>query len=187
MHPASKLAHILSTLLLTLAATSACADVVVTPTLGRSKIDLKPAYAIDGEGTRVDGTITGVSVGYQFESNILIGSNLSFTYGDNLFSATDDYRLYEGRAFIGYVIPLHDHFRITPLAGISRWEMDTKEGRFLNPGPEAKDEFTGSDSFAELMLEFPITDLVVVHTSYTQSNFIFGRTKSFRGGVTFQF
>ena len=175
MHPASKLAHILSTLLLTLAATSACADVVVTPTLGRSKIDLKPAYAIDGEGTRVDGTITGVSVGYQFDSNILIGGNLSFTYGDNLFSATDDYRLYEGRAFIGYVIPLHDHFRITPLAGISRWEMDTK------------DEFTGSDSFVELMLEFPITDLVVVHTSYTQSNFIFGRTKSFRGGVTFQF
>lgn len=186
--PASiKSSTLLASLIISLATANACADVVITPTLGRSKIDLKPAYAIDGEGTRVDGTLTGVSVGYRFEANILIGGNLSFTYGDNLFSATDDYRLYEGKAFIGYVIPLGDHLRITPIAGISRWELDTKEGRFLNPGPEAKDEFTGSDSFAELLVEFPITDLVVVHTSYTQSNFVFGRTKSIRGGVSFQF
>ncbi|MGM8228326.1 hypothetical protein ACSV5M_17225 [Cellvibrio sp. ARAG 10.3] len=102
--PASrKLPTLFASLIISLATANTCADVVITPNLGRSKIDLKPAYAIDGEGTRVDGTHTGVSVGYRFDANILIGGNLSFTYGDNLFSAADDYRLYEGKAFIGYV------------------------------------------------------------------------------------
>ncbi|MGB3612015.1 MAG: outer membrane beta-barrel protein [Cellvibrio sp.] len=183
----SRFHRFLLILLLNFTAASACADVVITPTLGRSKIDLKSAYAIDGEEQWVDGTTTGVSAGYRFNSNILLGGNLSFTYGDNFLRADDDYHLYEGRALIGYVIPLNKHLRITPVVGISWWELDTKEGRFLNPGRERKDEFTGSDPFVELLLEFPINRLVVIHASYTQTDFDFGETRSARAGVSFQF
>lgn len=155
--------------------------------LGTGKIKVDKDFAILKEDFDTDGFSLGYILGYKFENNVVTEANLAYTSSDVLFGTFDSYETYEFKAMIGYSFDLATHFRVVPMVGLSRWELDTKQGFFLNPGPEAKEEFSGTDFTYKVRLEVPLGDLVLLSLSYASTEVEFGRNETTQLGVLFEF
>ena len=160
--------------------------ITLSTDIGRGEIHLKRKFSLNSEKDDPSMTVLGFSAGYQFDTNVILESNFSVAANDNLFSADDDYKLYELKAFLGYSFEVKHWFRFVPKIGVGRWELDTKEGKLHNDKRKF-DEFTGSDFYYQLNLEFPMQDLLSINVSFMNNDYDFGRVSAVKAGVKFTF
>ena len=176
-------------LLLTCSTTSYAQEGVVILGLefGGSPIEINSELAVLDDEFDYDGYAFGYILGYRWNSNMVVETNLNYASNDSFFKAFDYYETYEAKLMLGYSIEVNDNFRIVPLVGYTRWELEAKEGLFLNPGPEEESKADGTDFTYKLRMDFPIGELVVLSASYTKSNLEIGDIKLTQFGVKFEF
>jgi hypothetical protein len=174
-------------LLLFVTLSSYAGDFYVTPGIGRGEIKVKPEYSFSGQKQTNNNFGLGAAVGYEFDSNVLVESHFYRSETDSIFSAFDSYRFSQTRFLIGYAFDVNLKFRIIPKIGYSQWDLDGEEGMFLNPGDEERSSIDGNTSFAQIDFEFPIRDWFSINTSYTNTNFDFGKVQTIHAGVKFKF
>jgi len=162
-------------------------DFYVTPGIGRGDVKVKSEYSFSGRKQSNNDFGFGASVGYEFDSNLLVESNFYRSETDSIFSAFDSYRFSQTRFLLGYAFDVNPYFRIIPKIGYSSWDLDGEEGIFLNPGDEERSNVDGNTSFAQVDFEFPIKDWFSINASYTNTNFDFGKAQSINAGVKFTF
>ena len=159
----------------------------VSPHIGVGEINIDGFHSIDGNNDSVNTFVMGVSGGYKFKSKFLIEADFTVSTDDALFGTFDSYSVSELRILLGYSFELSDRFRIIPKIGFSDWTFESKEGVFLNPGAEKKKEFDGNEAVLAVDFEVPISDLIQLYLSYTQSNFEFGKADATELGIKFSF
>ncbi len=128
----------------------------IGPHGGRGRLKIKNKYSVEKGNVSVDNTEIGVAGGYKFGFNGLveIGSFNNFSF--SMFGAVDSYELSQKQVLLGYSFDIVGRFRIIPKVGASFWKLETKEGQFLNSGPEEEKEFKGIDMIWLIDLEIPI-------------------------------
>lgn len=161
--------------------------------LGSSSLDLDPDITIGSDvpslEEKIDNNGIGVTylVGYRWENNLVVETNLSFASNNFLFEGTDFYETTEGKLMLGYSFQLAKHLRIVPLIGVSRWEVDLQEGLIFNPGPEQRDEFDGTDLTYKFSLEFPFNNGFALSLSYSNTNIDIGTAEMTQLGFKYEF
>ncbi len=121
-------------------------------------------------------------------SEVIIGlCVLRGAHTEEYFVWGDNYQLYEVGALLGYSFDIAEHFRIEPMVGVSRWELDREECEFNSPGPEESREINGTNIYWEINFEALINDFVQLNLSYTRGEFKFGSVEALRFGAKFAF
>ncbi len=162
-------------------------DFYLTPGIGRGEIDIKSEYSFSGESDSNYNFGFGGTLGYEFDSNLLIEGNFYRSETDSIFNAIDSYRFSQTRFLVGYAFDVAAKFRIIPKVGYSSWELDGEEGELFNPGDEARSSIDGDTTFAQIDFEFPIRDWFSINASYTNTHFDFGKAQALHAGVKFKF
>lgn len=155
--------------------------------VGRGDVEFDDEYffeGFDGDDTFSSANILG---GYKFDSKVVVAAHVGMSGSESLFGWGDNYQLYEVGALLGYSFDIAEHFRIVPMVGVSRWELDREEGEFNNPGPEESREISGTDFYWKLNVEAPINDFIQLNLSYTRGQFEFGSVEAIRFGAKFAF
>ncbi|WP_226894471.1 MULTISPECIES: outer membrane beta-barrel protein [Pseudoalteromonas] len=155
--------------------------------LGTSKIAVDKDFAILKEDFDTDGLSINYVLGYKFANNVVTEANVAYSSSDILFGTFDSYETYEIKAMAGYSFDLATYFKVVPMVGFSHWELETKQGLFLNPGPEAEEEFSGTDFTYKVRFEVPVSDLVLLSLSYANTEAEFGRNETTQIGILFEF
>ncbi|MEP1741624.1 MAG: outer membrane beta-barrel protein [Kangiellaceae bacterium] len=163
------------------------AEVILGLELGASSISVEPEFKPQDVDIDYDGYVFGYIFGYRFESDLVVEGNISYSSNDSFFRSFDNYELIESKALLGYSFEVKDNFRIVPMIGFSHWELETREGAFLNSGPEEELEFEGTDLTYKIRLDFPVGELVVLSLSYANTNVEFGRNELTQFGIKFEF
>ncbi len=159
----------------------------VGPELGRGNFSISSPYTVTGEKESFSGVSVGVEFGYHWSNNIIVDGNISRLTRANLFGAFDRYKLTQVQALAGYSLEVSEHFRIVPMAGVSRWSLDTKEGQLFNPGREMGRKFEGTDWVYKINMEIPLGNLVLLYYTHSRSKFDFGKIELNQLGVKFEF
>ncbi len=162
-------------------------ETFITTELGHSRVDFDGTYVLSDNFAENDAVSATFIAGHKFSSNIHIAGSISTTTSDNFFGALDGYSLFETAVEVGYSFELSEHFRVVPVVGYSRWDMELKEGALLNPGPEETLEITGYNGYWKVNFEFPINSLIVLNAAYMDNSYTFGSVDSVRFGVKFTF
>lgn len=163
------------------------AEVILGLELGTSSISVEPEFKPQDVDIDYDGYVFGYIFGYRFENDLVFEGNISYSSNDSFFRSFDNYELTESKALLGYSFEIKDNFRIVPMIGFSRWELETREGAFLNSGPEEELRFDGTDLTYKVRLDFPVGQLVVLSLSYANTNVDFGRNELTQLGIKFEF
>lgn len=107
---------------------------------------------------------------YQWQNNWVAELDLAYSSNNFFFQSSDFYETTEIRGMLGYRLKLGEYLNLVPMLGISRWEVDLQEGFILNPGPEERDEFDGSDISVKLSAQVPLGESFLVTLSYTNTD-----------------
>ncbi|MFL0805464.1 MAG: porin family protein [Agarilytica sp.] len=153
--------------------------------LGRGAVEFTDDYLIEEFDGDEDFSSTNVVAGYNLDSNVLFTVNFNPAKGDKFSSLDDRYEFYQLGIAVGYKIELSDRFSLTPSLGYARWEVDAREGQFLNPGPEESVEKQGGDVFGRLEVGFRLNGLLGFNWSYVTADYDFGKIQSHHFGVKF--
>lgn len=163
------------------------AEVILGLELGRSSISIEPDFRVVDGDFDSDGYTFGYILGYRFENNLVLEGNLSYSSNDSFFRAFDHYETTESKLMLGYSFEVKNNFRVVPMIGYSRWELETKEGAWLNSGPEEQLKFDGTDLTYKVRMDFPVGQLVVLSLSYANSEVEYGRNEMTQFGIKFEF
>jgi hypothetical protein len=139
----------------------------------------------------------GVSIGDHFvdatveEETIGIGGTLEFRapFGlvieGGLFASgsidwfdSEDYRLSEYFASLGYHIELGNGFSITPRVGRLRWKLESDETWFFDFDEEANPAIRGYEDYWEITALKSIGDRVSLGVSHRENDYEFGRART---------
>lgn len=110
--------------------------------IGRSDIELDRNF--QDERDSHNAAAIGLSAGYMFENNIVTQINATGSENISILGAIDRHNLQHADLSFGYQFSW-ERLRITPAIGIAKWELNSEEGQFLNPGPEVKAKLSGED------------------------------------------
>jgi hypothetical protein len=153
----------------------------------------KSTFEIDSSKAVVDGYLDGDSIassviaGYRWSNNIVVEASYIYS-ANNLFGGITDFsKAYEAKAMAGYTIDINRYLKLTPLIGLSSWELNVKEGILLNPGPEQSAKYSGTDITYKLALDYIVTDSFIVSLSYGQTNLDIGSSSSAQFGAKYEF
>jgi hypothetical protein len=150
------------------------AKVIVGLELGTSAIAVDKDVAVFNDEFEQGGLTFGYIFGYRWDNNVVVEGNYNYTSNDGLFRTFDHYEAKETKVMLGYSFEVSEYFRVIPMLGMTRWEVDTKEGLLLNPGPEDQYRFNGTDLTYKLRLDAPVGDRFVFSLSYARSEFDIG-------------
>ncbi len=175
-------------LLMMLASAAASAKdtaIQISPRIGLGTLHIDKEYTRNNEKVDLDSIDVGVTlgvvtpIGLMVEAGVLKLSNFSF------FGADDRYELTEQTIAVGYQFETANGFRLVPKGGRMRWRLYDKEGKFLNPGPEAERTQTAYDYFWELTLQKRVRKSTALGVSIRDNKFDFGSAQSITFTVTF--
>lgn len=117
--------------------------------IGRSDIELDRNFQDDRDSHNA--AAIGLSAGFMFENNIVTQINATGSENLSILGATDRHNLQHADLSLGYQFSW-ERLRITPVIGIAKWELNSEEGQFLNPGPEVKAKLSGEDPLIGLSI-----------------------------------
>jgi len=163
------------------------AEFILGLDLGRNSINIDQEFAIIDTEFDSDGYSLGYVLGYRWENNLVAEANIAYASNDSFFRAFDYYETSEIKLMLGYSFEIAEHLRIVPMLGFSRWELETKEGRLFNPGPEEQKEFDGTDLTYKVRMDFPVGQLVVLSLSYAKSELDASEIAITQFGIKFEF
>lgn len=163
-------------------------EVILGLDLGIGKMSIDDEFVVvDSEYKNHDSFSASYVGGYHFGSDIVAEANIVYSSNNSIFNAVDQYELFELKAMAGYSFQLTPAFSVVPLIGLSRWDLDTKQGALLNPGPEAKEEFSGTDMAYKIRFNIAFNSVVSLSLSYSMTDADFGRIQATQAGVLFEF
>jgi len=125
--------------------------------------------------------------GYKFKSNFVLCIASSYYHGNSSFGANDRVHINDGSALVGYEFKANRKLNIIPMLGVNYWKLRSKEGAFLNSGPEEERVFRGNDSLAKVIFEIASTRMLGLNISYTYGRYDFGDLHSINAGMRFNF
>jgi hypothetical protein len=134
-----------------------------------------------------EGTVFSFGAGLAFDTNIVTGVELSNFKSASFFGSDDRMDFSEYKLYLGYRFNLAEHFRITPMAGLSNWKLQLKEGAFDEANSFDTGTYRDKDAFAQINIEFPINELVTIVSSIHYTDYDFGVIRSTQAGIMFQF
>ena len=108
--------------------------------IGRSDIELDRNFQDQRDSHNA--AAIGLSAGYVFDNKLLTQINATGAENFSLFGAGDQHNLQHADLTLGYQFSW-ERLRVTPVVGIAKWELNSEEGQFLNPGPEVKAKLSG--------------------------------------------
>lgn len=126
-------------------------------------------------------------VGYRWANHFVNEVNLTLASNNFIFRGFDFYETKELKLLFGYSFQLADSLRIVPMAGMSRWELNSREGLIFNPGPEQNFKFEGTDLTYKLTMEYLINDSFALSLSYARTHLVLGTTELSLLGLKFEF
>ncbi len=126
--------------------------------------------------------------GYHFANNVVAEANLVYNYEINFFgTAFENYQVDELKGLVGYSFQLTHALSLVPFIGFSRWNLKANEGTLFNSGPEAKEEYDGTDLTYKLRLNFAFNSLIALSYSYAITEADFGSIHTSQIGLLFEF
>ncbi len=149
--------------------------------IGDSKVKVKPKYQVNSENDSYYNLGFQLSLGYQFNNNVLI--ELTRISHDSFldFWISDTVSVNEDIVLLGYSFDINEKFRIIPRLGYSRWEFESSEGLLFNSGPEATISKKGSDLSFMLSASYGFLYMTLQSAEYN-----IGSLNSFIIGVEFK-
>jgi hypothetical protein len=163
------------------------AEFQITPRLGFGEITLDPGVTSITTEKHIDTADAGVSFGYVTPFGLVLEGGLQFQSNFSFFGTFDELAFLERYVAAGYQLEFGNGFRLTPKVGRTRWRLRNEEGRFLNPGPEAREEIKGYEDFWEVNFSKTISEYVALGVRYKSAEYDFGRVESFMFVTTFGF
>jgi len=177
----------LCAILLHTAASAATPELQITPRIGVGSLKVKQFVGINERRTNVDTFGIGASVGYLTPIGVVVEVGAD-TFADfDFYDSFDSYQLTQRFGSIGYQFDLGHRWRLVPRVGRAHWKLRSREGWFLNPGPEEVREAKGDSSFWEIGVARQISRVVTLGATFKQGQFDFGRTQSAAFTVTLGF
>lgn len=134
-----------------------------------------------------EGTVFSIGAGLAFDTNIVTGLELSNFKSASFFGYDDRMTFSEYKLYMGYRFNLAEHFRVTPMAGLSNWKLQLKEGAFDEETSFDAGTYRDNDAFAQINFEFPINELITIVSSVHYTDYDFGVIHSTQAGIMFQF
>lgn len=134
-----------------------------------------------------DGFGVGWEVQYRWANNMVAAFNFSSMTDDFLISGLDHYSTYQASLMLGFALPLNDTISFVPMLGISDWEVKEQEGFILNPGPEDKVIFEGTDVTAKVAIDVAVSERWRLSLSYAYTDTDVGSISRQMFGVSYQF
>jgi hypothetical protein len=168
-------------------ASAATPELQIAPRIGVGSLKVKEFVGVNDRLKNIDTFGIGASVGYLTPIGVVaeIGAD---TYADfDFYDSFDSYQLTQRYGSIGYQFDLGHRWRLVPRVGRAHWKLRSKEGRFLNPGPEDVREAKGDSYFWEVSVARQISRVVTLGATFRQGQFDFGRTQSAAFTVTLGF
>lgn len=125
--------------------------------------------------------------GFMFSSGVYV--DLAYTDLDavTLFGLADVFGFSTFRIGVGYKFAMNESFAFLAKTGLSFWDLDVREGFFLNPGPEASDSFDGTDMFLEFGAEYNFGERFGLTLIHTRDTYDLGNASATRIGVRYYF
>jgi hypothetical protein len=166
-------------------------EFLITPRLGFGMIKLDPgttsSNVANQRGSDRNTFDAGVALGYVTPIGAMLEVGVqgqsNFTFGGTF----DRLTFSEQFVAAGFQLEFGNGFRLTPKIGRTRWSLNTKEGRFLNPGAEARDRIDGYENFWDVSLTKTVLDWMSLGARYRSTGYEFGRVDSTMFVVTFGF
>jgi hypothetical protein len=155
--------------------------------VGKTELIIEDKFSLVNEEHSEESATIGIELGYKWPEGYSIESSIINTSNFNLFKISDTYSVFQWSVLAGYSFDLTNDFRFIPKIGLSYWVLDSEEGQFLNPGPEAKYHYTDIDFTYELAFEVPISQDVTINLSYMNTKYTFGDISIANFGMTFEF
>lgn len=186
MRKLSGIIAILSALLAT-PALAGQSEFQIMPRAGRGEINVSRSYNVNNEDVDLDTFGLGVGIAFLTPIGVLveIGHEDFATY--DWFNADADYDLEQSYAALGYQFELDGGWRIVPKVGRARWDVTSKEGQFLHPGPEDSLKVRGYENFWELGFGKRISDVITLGGAARGANYDFGNAASLSFVMTIGF
>lgn len=125
--------------------------------------------------------------GYEPIPNLILELNIFGSFTDEGVSTNvDQYRLAGTKLLVGYKINIGPRFSITPEVGRVSWTLTTDtDADDLDDDTETKKR--GYDNVAQISANLAITKSIDLFAVYSDNKFDFGKDRSSRLGMTFNF
>jgi len=149
---------------------------------GKSDIDVKREFQVNGENESNDNIDLQLSLGYQFNNNIMVEGGFVSHNSLDIFGLGNHSSVYENLLLVGYRFDITDSISIFPRVGQSWWALKSTEGFLFNPGEEMKRTVKDNDPTYILSVSYNS-----FYTTYQSTNFGFGSVDSFVMGIKFDF
>jgi hypothetical protein len=159
----------------------------ISPRLGRGEMRIAEFQGISNRREEISALNMGGTVGFTTPIGVVLEAGIGMQSNFDWWSAVDDYTLSQQYLAVGYQIDFAKGWRFVPKAGRARWKLQSEEGMFLNPGPEATKVIRGYEHFWEAQLSRRISDVVSLGAAYQEGEFDFGRARSISFVATFGF
>ncbi|MBM0107383.1 hypothetical protein JM946_21805 [Steroidobacter sp. S1-65] len=151
----------------------------ITPRGFSGDLDIKRPYT-GVNGSRTDADLAGIGCGIGYLTPVGIVAAIGADGGAefDLFGAFDSYSFDQQFVAVGYQFELGNGWRFVPMVGRTRWRLESEEGLFLNPGPEASEVVRGYDYYWEASVSRRISEAVALGISYKQGDYRFGQSRA---------
>lgn len=151
----------------------------ITPRGFAGDLDIKRQYTgVNGSRTDADLAGIGCGVGYLTPMGIVVAIGADGAAEYDFYGAFDSYSFDQRFAAVGYQFELGNGWRFVPMVGRTRWRLESKEGLFLNPGPEESAVIKGYDYYWEASVSRRISRVVALGVSYRQGDHRFGQSRA---------
>ncbi len=150
--------------------------------MGESKAKVKSKYLLSGSDDSYENLDFQLSLGYQFNNNVLIEfSSISHdSFLDVVFSDSAA-SVYENIALVGYRYDISEKFSVTPRLGYSSWKIESSDGLLFNSGSGATTSRKGSDITFMLSASYSLFYMTLQSGAYE-----FGSLNSILIGMEFK-
>lgn len=129
------------------------------------------------------------SVGYRFDSKLVIEGGGSLGLSLDSFFLGDFFALSDNHVMVGYAFQPAERFSIVPKLGVSHWNLTTEEGLafpFLG-SPLVGSDDSGNDWILRVSLEWRVAQRLHLYGAYTEAHYDFGESTAPSFGFKFQF
>ena len=131
--------------------------------IGQTMLDLNENF--EGEPESLGALGVGLSVGYMSDFQFITQLGATSLKNFSLFGAADRYDLRHIDILVGYQARWKK-LSFTPKIGYANWELNSKEGQFLNPGREEERKQSGNDFLWGASLDYLVNNKFALSLSY---------------------